>query len=177
MNCHKLNKVSKIMKFCYKPETGNLADKNKDGFRIDLNDCTIWLNHTLKPLKASANYELKGQLLLLPVDAKGKMSSESDTAEVYIRATCEKFKKHKTEHIRVVATSVKFNIKDILFDFGVLINGNPQLDNDLHKVIDDNSMEFFEVMRPTCEALWNTAVFKMMNAVFAQIPLQELFKD
>ncbi|KAF2886588.1 hypothetical protein ILUMI_19585 [Ignelater luminosus] len=68
-------------------------------------------------------------------------------------------------------------MKNIRFDFGVLIKGNPQIDNALHRIIDDNPLEFFEVMRPSCEALWATAALKMMNVVFTQIPLHKLFKD
>ncbi|KAF2900314.1 hypothetical protein ILUMI_05871 [Ignelater luminosus] len=146
-------------------------------FMFNLNDCTIWLNHTLKHLKSSANYEIKGQLLLLPVDAKGHLLATSEFFNVYIKATCEKFKEQDTEYIRVLTSKVKMDARNLQFDFGVLINGNPQLDNDLHKVINDNPNDFFEVMRPACEALWNTAIFKLMNTVFAQIPLHKLFKD
>lgn len=96
---------------------------------------------------------------------------------MYIKATCEKFKKGKADYIRVVSNSVGFKAKKIQFDFGVLINGNLQLDKDLHRIIDDNLADFFEVMRPTSEALWSAAIFKMMNAVFTQIPLHELFED
>lgn len=95
----------------------------------------------------------------------------------YIKATCEKFKKHGKEYIRVVATELDLIASHVKFNFGVLIDGNPQLDKDIHKVIDDNPMEFYEIMRPSCIKIWNVAVLKIMNTIFTQIPLDELFED
>lgn len=94
-----------------------------------------------------------------------------------VRATCEKFKKNGKEYIRVLTIDLSSIVRHPRFDFGVLINGNPQLDQDLHKIIDDNPDDFFEIMRPTCESMFSIAFLEVFNSVFTHIPLEELFMN
>ncbi|KAF2904154.1 hypothetical protein ILUMI_02021 [Ignelater luminosus] len=152
------------------------ATKGKvEDFGINLDDCVIWLNHTLKPLDSSASYVIKGQLLLLPVDSKGDASLHIGEFYVFIKATCEKFVTGGKEYIRVVNVNLDITAKHTSFNYGPLFIGNPQLDQDIHKIIEDNPEDFFEVMRPSIEAMWGVGIMKLMNIVFTQIPLDELF--
>lgn len=71
----KFNDLGQVTTTCFSYILTQEKLKKKSFFRFNLDSCTMWLNHTIDHLTASADYELRGQILLLPVNAKGHITA------------------------------------------------------------------------------------------------------
>lgn len=135
------------------------------------------MHGVLPKLRMLANYEMKGQLLILPIEGRGK--SNITLSDVNIRSQFI-FKREMRKNREVLQISkIIFTVKpsDCEVHFTNLFNGQQELSDTLHRFMNESWREIYEELSgPINEAL-GEVVKKTINNVLEKFDYRDLFLE
>ncbi|XP_052125480.1 protein takeout-like [Frankliniella occidentalis] len=137
-------------------------------FRIDV-DCYLPWFYTW------GDYDIKGQILILPISGNGP--SWSNYTDVRGRAVI-------TGHEVVKKNKTYFGMEDMKFDVDVghatihmdnLFNGNKALGDTMNQFMSDNWKAVYSELKPVINEAVGTLLRDVAKKIFDKFPLEELF--
>ncbi|KAK4877963.1 hypothetical protein RN001_010469 [Aquatica leii] len=146
-------------------------------FKVDFDSCYIYAE-TLSPLvRTEAEYELKGQLLIFPVNAKGNSNVTTTNLSIEHNITCQRYMKRGKEYIHLNSYKITAKPEGITYNFDNLFEGNRRLSEQIHKTINERALAIFEEVRGVTEESYSLIFKEIGNKIFNRIPFSEIFKD
>ncbi|XP_018570244.1 protein takeout-like [Anoplophora glabripennis] len=147
-------------------------------FKIELDNGCSWVTDASTPVvRMEADYEIKGQLLVFPINSHGKCNiTQYDVVDRHMM-TCEKYTKNNEIYLRVVNYTMDINSESIVYDFDSIFPGNEQISNEIAKTLNENSLSIFNEVKGGIEKAFSFVYMQYMNNVFSRIPLNQIFLD
>lgn len=124
----------------------------------------------------TGNYEIKGQLLLLPIQGKGQFNMTVYGVDAYGKYKFGIFKKNNKEILQ--ATKVLFNMdepKKVSVYFDNLFGGNKLLGESMNQFLNENWREIFNEFKVALNPKFGELCLNLMNSVFGNFDYHELF--
>lgn len=145
------------------------ADVDSDKFRMK-----IWF----PALIMKASYELRGQLLMMPINGKGLCSGNFSDIDGVMSMKMKRITKNGNEHYKVDFMLIEFNIGaakvqlDNLFE-----NGDEELSKSMNHFINENWRMVTAEIRPTLEKTISEIVSDVTDKFFATYPIKKLLSS
>ncbi|XP_072932837.1 protein takeout-like [Epargyreus clarus] len=128
--------------------------------------------------QVEGQYEMKGQLLILPMEGKGPVHVTLRKAEFNVNLDVTEVKKGDVPYIEIKGWKHTFNLKDksdVVFDN--LFNGNEVLAQAAREVISQSGNEIIlEVGGPVIKAVIDS-ILHNIEKFFSHIPIEDLALD
>ncbi|XP_066255610.1 protein takeout-like [Euwallacea similis] len=125
--------------------------------------------------RMEADYELNGQVLLFPINGKGRCNVTLERLLNKHVAQCELYTKKEKTHLRLKDYTIEMTAESCHFDFPNLIPGNEQISKEVSKTVNENSLEIFKDVKNGFEQMLSSLHQNAANNVFSKIPEEELF--
>ncbi|KAJ3618504.1 hypothetical protein MTP99_006484 [Tenebrio molitor] len=139
-------------------------------------DNCYWNYQCFSPfVRMEADYTMKGQLLIFPINGHGKCTNQLYDIEAKYGAKCERFTKKNKTYLRVTDFTWDVKPKRVVFDFDNIIDGNEQLSKEVVKTLNENSEAVYADVGPAFNEVMGTVWKQTLNQVFARVPEDELF--
>ncbi|KAF2885078.1 hypothetical protein ILUMI_21081 [Ignelater luminosus] len=129
-------------------------------------------------LRTEADFEIKGQLLIFPVNGKGPSNVTMTNLKSYHRMDSEMFTKKEKNYLRLTNYKITVKPEKIHYKFDDLLGGGPnaRISQQIHTVINDNSLAIFEEVRAATEESYGIIFKEIANKIFTKVPLDEIYK-
>lgn len=143
------------------------ADVESDKFRMK-----IWF----PALVMKASYELRGQLLMMPINGNGLCSGNFSDIDGVLSMKMKRVEKSGEKHYKVEFMQIEFNIGaakvqlDNLFE-----NGDEELSNSMNQFINENWRMVTAELRPTLERTISGIFLEVADKFFDAYPINKLF--
>ncbi|XP_017784735.1 PREDICTED: uncharacterized protein LOC108568269 [Nicrophorus vespilloides] len=144
-------------------------------FDIDFDKCEIEAIGGSDVINVLADYTLKGQLLVFPINSQGKSNFTLKNSKMKHNLKCEKIMIGGNEHLNITDFKTEFIQYDIELYFDNLLAGNTDISNGIANVLKENSNEIFTEVKPSHEEAYAILFKRIFNNVFKKVPLKELF--
>ena len=142
------------------------ADVDSDKFRLK-----IWF----PSLVMKATYELKGQLLVMPIHGKGLCSGNFSDIDGVISMKMKRVEKDGEEHYKVDFMQVEFNIGSAKVQLNNLFdNGDEELSKSMNHFINENWRMVTAELRPTLEKTIAEILLEVADKFFDAYPIKKL---
>uniref|UniRef100_A0A224XV41 Putative hemolymph juvenile hormone binding protein n=1 Tax=Panstrongylus lignarius TaxID=156445 RepID=A0A224XV41_9HEMI len=152
-----------------------LSDYEVKEIRSNFKELTF--NTTLFTKKADfiGNYEMDGQVLVLPVKGNGKVNHNFTDVTIKFITNLEKYQKNGEDYVRVKKVKMSINPKGAVVHFTNLFNGDKTLGDATNKFLNSNWKEAFETFRHLPENAFGEFIKSLSNRFFENFPMKELF--
>ncbi|XP_037955283.1 circadian clock-controlled protein daywake-like [Teleopsis dalmanni] len=159
-------------------EIYGLSSVNAYKSSVDPNDYTFVVHMKFPSMKLVSDYKLKGQILVLALDAEGV--TKADTKDFDMVMTIKSnLKKRLDEYffdVLSVSTEIK-GIKHFQVHFTNLFHGQKELEDSANAIFNDNWPTLFEELRPAVEKIFDTVTIKRLTKLFNYIPARYFISD
>ncbi|XP_063823320.1 circadian clock-controlled protein daywake-like [Ostrinia nubilalis] len=128
----------------------------------------------------TAQYEVDGRILILPIKGKGDAFVYAQGVQVRIDSKLIHVKNSKGEHFKLVTPMYKYDIERTTFDLKNLFNGNKQLAETTLKFANENWRQLMDELAPPAIKQIVITCVKAMNKFFANVPIGKMvigYKD
>lgn len=126
----------------------------------------------------AGNYEMKGQILVLPIEGHGKANVSMLQSSTRHELIGEYITKDDGEiYINITDYKISFKPKKVLFKFENLFNGDKTLGDTMNRFMNQNWKAVFDGLVPEYEKFFGEKFKSIANNVFGNIPMKEIFLD
>ena len=143
--------------------------------KVTDNDLKIILNVFAEDVHMSANYDLNGYILILPIVGEGESTIALKNAKIKLVITGETYDNQGTKYMEVKNFTVKLDPELITLDFQNLFNGDPILGPEMNHVLNENWRDLFIDVGHGYEEALGQAFKRIANIIFSQVPYDGLF--
>ncbi|XP_031332049.1 protein takeout-like [Photinus pyralis] len=143
-------------------------EHSEDGFKAEM-------DVTIPTVRAEADYEVHGQLLMLPITGSGKSSLLFKDSKATILMVGKKIEKKGKTYLEVSELKVDFVPKVGEFHFDNLFNGDQALGDSMNKMINENWKELFEEIKPGFDEIFSKLFQTTANSIFTKIAGDDMF--
>lgn len=143
------------------------VDSQSDKFRMK-----IWFPELIM----RATYELKGQLLMMPINGRGDCFGNFSDIDGVLSLKLKRYEKNNHEFFKVDFMQIEFNIGaakvqlDNLFE-----NGDEELSKSMNIFINENWRMVTAELRPTLETAISEILMEVADKFFEAYPIKKLF--
>lgn len=143
------------------------VDSQSDKFRMK-----IWFPELIM----RATYELKGQLLMMPINGRGDCFGNFSDIDGVLSMKLQRYEKNNKDHYKVDFMQIEFNIGaakvqlDNLFE-----NGDEELSKSMNHFINENWRLVTAELRPTLEKTISEILLEVAEKFFDAYPINKLF--
>ncbi|KAJ8917337.1 hypothetical protein NQ315_002359, partial [Exocentrus adspersus] len=138
--------------------------------KIELDKGCSWQVDAVSPaVTMNADYEIKGQLLVFPINSHGKCNITQFNLVNHHTMACEKYTKNNDTYIRVVDYAMDMRPEKITYDFGNVFPGNEEISNQIVRTLNENSKSIFDEVKPGIEK----AFFSGLQAIYERCVFQD----
>ncbi|XP_073819945.1 protein takeout-like [Musca autumnalis] len=136
------------------------------------------LKFALPEMKINSDYSMKGRILTLPLNGKGKTRMEMKNLEMDV--ICKLKRRDEggvlfSDIDKVQIPNLKVN--GFYVEMDNLFNGQMALEQSAHSLFNDNWREFFETLRPSITETIRTVMEDRYKKVFAFVPVRYFIED
>ncbi|KAF2900831.1 hypothetical protein ILUMI_05370 [Ignelater luminosus] len=135
-------------------------------------DATVSI--TIPKCRAEADYDLDGQILMLPITGNGKCTLEFENAKALIIMKGELFDKKGKTHVKLGELKVDLKPENAKFHFDNLFDGDKQLSDQMNKLINDSWKDLYEEVKDGYNDMLAGLVKNVADTVFNKVPYDEL---
>lgn len=143
------------------------VDTKSDKFRMK-----IWFPELIM----RATYELKGQLLMMPINGRGDGFGNFSDVDGVLSLKLNRYERNNEEFFKVDFLQIEFNIGaakvqlDNLFE-----NGDEELSKSMNHFINENWRMVTAELRPTLEKTISDVLMEVADKFFEAYPIKKLF--
>lgn len=141
------------------------ADVESDKFRMK-----IWF----PALIMKATYEIRGQLLMMPINGRGLCSGNFSDIDGILSLKLNRVERNKKEHYKVDFISIEFNIGAAKVQLDNLFNGDEELSRSMNLFINENWRMVTAELRPTLEKTIAQILMEVADKFFEAYPIDKL---
>ncbi|KAH8341919.1 protein takeout [Drosophila kikkawai] len=149
--------------------------KQVSGFTPDLSR-NIELIMDVPEIIVKGPYAVDGRVLILPIVGKGR--AEIRLKHCKIRAQIKFKTVSKGEHQtfgEVVSAIVDIDPSHVTYHLEGLFNGQKELSDNMHVLINENWKEIFSELRPSIGEAFGLITKTVLGRIFGKVPLEQLF--
>ncbi|KAF5284911.1 hypothetical protein FQA39_LY16866 [Lamprigera yunnana] len=129
----------------------------------------------IKECGFKADYEINGNILVMPVTGSGKCTIDLENTKVSMKMVGEKFSKKDHDYFEIKQFEVSLDPKMVKFDFQNLFNGDARLGDEMNKLLNDNWNEIFTDVKGGYEEALGAIFMGIANVIFKKVPFDEMF--
>ncbi|XP_017778523.1 PREDICTED: uncharacterized protein LOC108564110 [Nicrophorus vespilloides] len=144
-------------------------------FDVDFDKCEMEMITTTEDIIVLADYKLKGQLFLFPIDSEGKSNFTLHKPVLQHTIKCEKNMIRGNEHLHITDFKTDFVEYNIELYFDNLVAGNDEISKGIANVLKENPNEIFIEVKSSHAKAYALLFKRVLNNVFKKLPLKELF--
>ncbi|XP_066909240.1 protein takeout isoform X2 [Halyomorpha halys] len=130
---------------------------------------------TFPLLEFESDYELDGQILVLPIKGQGRANYTFTDVKITAATKIETFKKKNKTYVRIKSYSLKIEPTNVRLHFSNLFNGDKILGESTNKFLNDNWREAYNTYRDLPENAFAQYLKALTNSVFEKFPAEEIF--
>ncbi|XP_020811587.1 protein takeout [Drosophila serrata] len=149
--------------------------KQVSGFTPDLSR-KVELIMDVPEIIVKGPYAVDGRVLILPIVGKGKAVIRLKDCK--IRAQIKFKAVHKGEHqtfAEVESASVDIDPSHVTYHLEGLFNGQKELSDNMHVLINENWHEIFNELKPSIGEAFGLITKSVLGRIFGKLPLEHLF--
>ncbi|XP_017123800.1 protein takeout [Drosophila elegans] len=149
--------------------------KRVSGFTADL-DRTIELVMDVPEIALKGPYIVDGRVLILPITGKGNAEIRLIKTKVHALVKLRRVPKgdHQT-FAEVVDIKVEVNPSHVSYHLENLFNGQKDLSENMHALINENWQDIFIELKPGISEAFGLIVKSVLDRIFGKLPLEQLF--
>ncbi|XP_044260270.1 uncharacterized protein LOC123008505 [Tribolium madens] len=133
---------------------------------------------TMPEFKILAQYQLEGQLLLIPVHGKGDATLLLKNVTGVVFLSLEKYPKKGFTHLKIVDGKVTLPKTDLLYmNFQNRENRTSEFSDMMNKVLNDNWRAIFDDVRSGYESFFTEIIVNLAGKFFDKVPLTEMLDN
>ncbi|XP_046805082.1 protein takeout-like [Lucilia cuprina] len=144
------------------------------GFERDLSN-----KHEIKlqipVIHMTGDYNVKGQVIVLPVQGIGKHDITLNDVTLAIQFTGSRYVKNGRTYMKIENLTGSLTPKKVIFNFDNLFNGDKVLANNINVFINENWLEIFNEIHNSLFNGLTPIMQKIFNDVFSKYPYEEFF--
>ncbi|KAG8221915.1 hypothetical protein J437_LFUL002474 [Ladona fulva] len=153
----------------------NLKVKGASAFQInklrtDIKNNLIELSVTLPHLDVTTDYDVKGRLLLVPLNGKGVFVSNITNTRADLKITGKAIEKRGTKYLEVTDVVTKVKVGDSKMDFLGGGKGNDLISSSSTQFIQQNRDQVMEIVNPLVEDTASAVVQQIANRILGSVP-------
>ncbi|KAK9503520.1 hypothetical protein O3M35_010059 [Rhynocoris fuscipes] len=144
-------------------------------FSADFKNLTFHTVLLQKQINFDGNYEMDGQILVIPVKGHGQVIYNFTDITVTFDSTMEIYNENGVDYIKIKKSKMDLNPKKGHSYFTNLFNGDKRLGDATNKFLNNNWRDAFEAVRTLPEEAFAEVLTAYANNVYTKFPLKELF--
>lgn len=145
--------------------------------RVDAESNKMRIKLWYPQLSMKANYNIQGQLLMLPVSGQGKCWGNFTDIDGAVSMQLDRVKKNGNEHFKTNFLNIQFNIGGATARLDNLFNGDKELGDSINSFINENWRIVTAEIRPTLESTIAKILMEISEKFFDQFPIKILFSS
>ncbi|CAH1110230.1 unnamed protein product [Psylliodes chrysocephalus] len=147
-----------------------------DHMEIDFDKGCSWVMDAVSPfIILDGEYTMDGKLLLFALNAHGKANVTQVNLRNRHSMWCEKYQKKGKTHIRFINYTMDMRPDNVLFEFTNLFPSNKDIENEIGKTLNENSLAIFNEIKAPVEQIFSTIHTQIANQVLSKIPFDDIF--
>lgn len=143
--------------------------------KFDKNSFQLKIEATIPELKLDGKYKLNGQMLILPMNGKGKLRVVEKDVTGIVTVKSDIFKKDGIDYLNTTSLSIKLKPKSTSYYLENVFNGDKKLSDTINLFMNENWQEVNEILLPQYFAILDERFRKVANEVFHNVPLDMIF--
>lgn len=143
--------------------------------KFDKTSVQLKIEATVPELKLDGKYKLNGQMLILPMNGKGRLNVAEKDVTAVLTFKSDIFKKDDIEYLNCTSLVVKFKPKATSYYLENVFNGDPKLSETINLFLNENWQEVNDILLPQYFTIISERFRKVANEVFNNIPLDMIF--
>lgn len=143
--------------------------------RVDTSTDKIRMKIWFPSLELRAIYELRGQLLMMPIHGRGGCYGNFSDIDGELRMKLSRFDKKGKQHFKVEFIQIDFTIGGATVDLDNLFNGDPTLSQTMNQFINENWRLVTAEIRPTLETTIASILMETADKFFDAYSISKLF--
>ncbi|KAF5284910.1 hypothetical protein FQA39_LY16865 [Lamprigera yunnana] len=144
------------------------SDIKDDGF-------SIVANGLLKNCVFEADYNLNGNILVVPITGNGTCTITLVNTKVTFDITAKVFTRNEKEYLEIKRFDVSLEPEKAEYNFRNLFNGDPTLGDTMNKILNDNWKDVLDDVKTGYEEALSIIFRRIANLIFKKVPLDEIF--
>lgn len=128
-------------------------------------------------IRIDADYQMKGRILLIPLNGQGKCFFEPTKMKVKIFTTTKLYAKNGHTFYNVTSVRVNFAMEHVKFRLKNLFPGAKSLDDGVNQFLNDNWKTASEALKPIISKTIEKIMLNFMQKTFHEIPGDYLVSD
>ncbi|KAK9503716.1 hypothetical protein O3M35_010218 [Rhynocoris fuscipes] len=131
----------------------------------------------LPRIEVTGNYEVTGNVLLVPVNSRGQFWAFFSNITGLGRITGKEVIKSGVSFMKTERLSVDFKLNKARFQIKDHLNRNSIIGEAMNQFLNQNSHELIDEMKPAAAAAISKHFKAFLNAAFLQVPIPVWLKD
>lgn len=143
--------------------------------RVDANEDKMRIKLWYPQLSMNAQYDIRGQLLMLPVMGQGPCWGNFTDIDGVVSMKLDRVMKDGQEYFKMNFLNIQFNIGGAQARLDDLFNGDVELGNTINQFINENWRIVTAEIRPTLESTIAKILMEVAEKFFDAFPIKKLF--
>ncbi|XP_025203960.1 circadian clock-controlled protein-like [Melanaphis sacchari] len=145
--------------------------------RSDMNKYRIDLGLFIPHIEATGNYDVNGNVLLLPVRSRGEFWASFENVTALAKLYGVEVNKEGVKFMKTERLGIGFKLEKSDFKIKDSINMQNVIGEAMNVFLNENSAEIIEEMKPAASQAIGKHFKNFLNNAFLQIPLKVWLKD
>lgn len=145
--------------------------------RSDMNKYRIDLGLFIPHIEATGNYDVNGNVLLLPVRSRGEFWASFENVTALAKLYGVEVNKEGVKFMKTERLGIGFKLEKSDFKIKDAINMQNVIGEAMNVFLNENSAEIIEEMKPAASQAIGKHFKNFLNNAFLQIPLKVWLKD
>ncbi|EEB19876.1 protein takeout precursor, putative [Pediculus humanus corporis] len=142
----------------------------------DLNNYHLEIRGYLKdPVKIESDYEMKGNILFLPLVGNGKCHLTLDDVKAALILKGSPLTKDGKVYMDLKSLELKLETSRLHMNFENLLSENKEVGDNLNQFLNENWKEIFAEINPAITQALGTAFKEIATRLFNKIPYDDVF--
>lgn len=154
-----------------------LPDSVVTSYKADLKRYRLRTESITPKMEFSADYVMKGRILVLPIQGKGIANITMVNLVVKHDLIGEPVVKNGITYMHMKEYRVKFNPEKVSLYFTNLFNGDKRLGDQMNAFLNENSELVFNELKDSYEKSMSTVFQDITNRIFDKVPMNKIFLE
>lgn len=139
-------------------------------FKSDLKNYVMELTVTLPILSVTTDFDVKGRLLVVPLNGKGVFASNITNTKADVKLSGKLVERRGNKYMEVVDVVSKINVGDSTMDFRGNSGRNDLISTSTTEFIQQNKQQVMDIIKPIVEETANAVIQQFANRFFGSQP-------
>ncbi|CAH1260303.1 unnamed protein product [Diabrotica balteata] len=137
-------------------------------------NCEYYINVFSPALRMEGEYEMKGKVLIFPLNSKGNCNVTLVKNHAVHAMQCERYQKNGKTFMKWTNYTIILNPTNVVYDFDNIFPANPQIENEIQKTLNDNSLSIFKEVKASFERIFSIIYLNNGNKIMSKVPIEEM---